>query len=149
MTWYDSGDESERNTCHTIEYKFDNNNNNNNNKKNFKKNNNRNINYIYKANSKSTITHSFAQPKCSRFTKVIHQLRKMYRKNIVHSCSTRIDVDNSLLRAWSIYPTKKSHDYLFEIIDRQTVHNLTLNLAAKNVLLLKSPRQYFLSPLTE
>ena len=148
MTWYDSGDESERNTCHTIEYKFDNNNNNNN-KKNFKKNNNRNINYIYKANSKSTITHSFAQPKCSRFTKVIHQLRKMYRKNIVHSCTTRIDVDSSLLRAWSIYPTKKSHDYLFEIIDRQTVHNLTLNLAAKNVLLLKSPRQYFLSPLTE
>ena len=86
---------------------------------------------------------------CSRFTKVIHQLRKVYRKNIVHSCTTGIDVDSSLLRAWSIYPTKKSHDYLFEIIDRQTVHNLTLNLAAKNVLLLKSPRQYFLSPLTE
>ena len=144
MTWYDSGDESERNTCHTIEYKFD-----NNNKKIIIIKNNSNINYIYKAYSMSTITHSFAQPKCSRFTKVIHQLRKMYRKNIVHSCSTRIDVDNSLLRAWSIYPTKKSHDYLFEIIDRQTVHNLTLNLAAKNVLLLKSPRQYFLSPLTE
>lgn len=72
----------------------------------------------------------------------------MYRKNIVHSCSTRIDVDSSLLRAWSIHPIKKSHDYLFEIIDRQTFHNLKLNLAAKNVLLLKSPRQYFLSPLT-
>ena len=57
----------------------------------------------------------------------------MYRKNIVHSCSTRIDVDSSLLRAWSIHPIKKSHDYFFEIIDRQTVHNLTLNLAAKNV----------------
>ena len=28
MTWYDSGDESKRNTCHTIEYKFDDNNNN-------------------------------------------------------------------------------------------------------------------------
>ena len=27
VTWYDSGDESERNTCHTIEYKFDDNNN--------------------------------------------------------------------------------------------------------------------------
>ena len=141
MTWYDSGDESERNTCHTIEYKFDNN--------KIKKIKKSNINYIYKADSKSTITHSFAQPMCSRFTKVIHQLRKMYRKNIVHSCTTRIDVDSSLLRAWSIYPTKKSHDYLFEIIDRQTVHNLTLNLAAKNALLLKSPRKYFLSPLTE
>lgn len=141
MTWYDSGDESERNTCHTIEYKFDNN--------KIKKIKKSNINYIYKADSKSTITHSFAQPMCSRFTKVIHQLRKMYRKNIVHSCTTRIDVDSSLLRAWSIYPTKKSHDYLFEIIDRQTVRNLTLNLAAKNVLLLKSPRKYFLSPLTE
>ena len=140
MTWYDSGDESERNTCHTIEYKFDNN------KIKKKKSN---INYIYKADSKSTITHSCAQPMCSRFTKVIHQLRKMYRKNIVHSCTTRIDVDSSLLRARSIYPAKKSHDYLFEIIDRQTVHNLTLNLAAKNVLLLKSPRKYFLSPLTE
>ena len=141
MTWYDSGDESERNTCHTIEYKFDNN--------KIKKIKKSNINYIYKADSKSTITHSFAQPMCSRFTKVIHQLRKMYRKNIVHSCTTRIDVDSSLLRAWSIYPIKKSHDYLFEIIDRQTVHNLTLNLAAKNALLLKSPRKYFLSPLTE
>lgn len=141
MTWYDSGDESERNTCHTIEYKFDNN--------KIKKIKKSNINYIYKADSKSTITHSFAQPMCSRFTKVIHQLRKMYRKNIVHSCTTRIDVDSSLLRARSIYPAKKSHDYLFEIIDRQTVHNLTLNLAAKNVLLLKSPRKYFLSPLTE
>ena len=141
MTWYDSGDESERNTCHTIEYKFDNN--------KIKKIKKSNINYIYKADSKSTITHSFAQPMCSRFTKVIHQLRKMYRKNIVHSCTTRIDVDSSLLRAWSIYPIKKSHDYLFEIIDRQTVHNLTLNLAAKNVLLLKSPHKYFLSPLTE
>ena len=140
MTWYDSGDESERNTCHTIEYKFDNN-------KIIKKKST--INYIYKADSKSTITHSFVQPECSRFTKVIHQLGKMYRKYIVHSCTTRIDVDSSLLRAWSIYPTKKSHDYLFEIINRQTVHNLTLNLAAKNVLLLKSPRQYFLSPLTE
>ena len=144
MTWYDSGDESERNTCHTIEYKFDNNNN-----KIIIIKNNSNINYIYKAYSKSTITHSFVQPECSRFTKVIHQLRKMYRKNIVHSCTTRIDVDSSLLRAWSIYPIKKSHDYLFEIIDRQTVHNLTLNLAAKNALLLKSPRKYFLSPLTE
>ena len=141
MTWYDSGDESERNTCHTIEYKFDNN--------KIKKIKKSTINYIYKADSKSTITHSFAQPMCSRFTKVIHQLRKMYRKNIVHSCTTRIDVDSSLLRAWSIYPIKKSHDYLFEIIDRQTVHNLTLNLAAKNALLLKSPRKYFLSPLTE
>lgn len=141
MTWYDSGDESERNTCHTIEYKFDNN--------KIKKIKKSNINHIYKADSKSTITHSFVQPMCSRFTKVIHQLRKMYRKNIVHSCTTRIDVDSSLLRARSIYLTKKSRDYLFEIIDRQTVHNLTLNLAAKNVLLLKSPRKYFLSPLTE
>lgn len=141
MTWYDSGDESERNTCHTIEYKFDNN--------KIKKIKKSNINYIYKADSKSTITHSFVQPECSRFTKVIHQLGKMYRKYIVHSCTTRIDVDSSLLRARSIYPTKKSRDYLFEIIDRQTIHNLTLNLAAKNVLLLKSPRKYFLSPLTE
>lgn len=141
MTWYDSGDESERNTCHTIEYKFDNN--------KIKKIKKSNINYIYKADSKSTISHSFVQPMCSRFTKVIHQLRKMYRKNIVHSCTTRIDVDSSLLRARSIYLAKKSRDYLFEIIDRQTVHNLTLNLAAKNVLLLKSPRKYFLSPLTE
>ena len=48
MTWYDSGDESERNTCHTIEYKFDNN--------KIKKIKKSNINYIYKADSKSTIT---------------------------------------------------------------------------------------------